>query len=117
MPIAAMPMKAACLTMLPRLSGDRNPGACAPNQSSTATNMSSVACRSARSERRGHQATASRKAGGQQLCSRSNGGAKAAVISPRLITRIRSHMPISSSSSDEMKSTPPPPAASRSASA
>ena len=33
MPMAAMPMKAACLTMLARLSGERKPGACRPNQS------------------------------------------------------------------------------------
>ena len=52
MPIAAMPMKADCLTMLARLSGARKPGVCTPNQRSTARKIRSVAWRSARSERR-----------------------------------------------------------------
>ena len=43
MPMAAMPMKAACLTMLARLSGDRKPGVWAPNQARTAMKMSTVA--------------------------------------------------------------------------
>ena len=45
MPMAAMPMKAACLTMLARLSGERKPGACRPNQRRTATKMRRVAWR------------------------------------------------------------------------
>ena len=61
-----------------------------------------------------HHATASRNAA-PRIRSRSKAGAKDAVSSPRLMTRIRSHMPMSSSSSDEMKSTPPPAAARRSA--
>ena len=43
MPMAAIPMKDDCLTMLPRLSAERKSGFWTPNQASTATKIAAVA--------------------------------------------------------------------------
>ncbi len=64
----------------------------------------------------GH-ASSSRKALARMRSVSKRSRSNSPTISPRLITRMRSHMPVSSSSSEEMKRMPLPEAARRSASA
>ena len=81
---------------------------------STTMKMIAVACRSRKPVSRsrvdaGHAATpCSRNAAAGSARGRNRRAANSPTISPRLITRMRSHIAISSSISEEMKRTPAP---------
>ncbi len=106
MPTAAMPMKAACLTMLPRFRA-RGTRRAPRTEQHDGEDMSTVACRSVEVGRGGDiMPPLSRKAAAGAACFAVERRREGRDDSPRLITRMRSHRPMSSSSSDEMTRSP-----------